>query len=111
MSEEKSGSPVRPIRLSDEEFKRLSEMSIELKITRTKTVKILLDTYEKYRNNLLESTELDIFKLKEENKIKQKLIVAKKFKIQQLQKQFLKVLQEKMELEEKISELEIRNKI
>ena len=111
MSEEKSGSPVRPIRLSDEEFKRLSEMSIELKISRTKTVKILLDTYEKYRNNLLESTELDIFKLKEENKIKQELIVAKKFKIQQLQKQFLKVLQEKMELEEKITELEIRNKI
>ena len=45
------------------------------------------------------------------NKIKQELIVAKKFKIQQLQKQFLKVLQEKMELEEKINELEIRNKI
>ena len=108
---------IKTIRMRECDYIKLSNLCKENKITQAKGVEILLDNYSKINEVDFNAAEVKIMELTNRNiliekefKVLLELLDDKKNRIQQIQKQFLKVLQEKMDLEEKINELEIRNK-
>lgn len=116
---DKSGkTSVKTIRMREDEYIKFSNLCKENKITQAKGIKILLDNYSKRNKPDYYQDEVKIMELTRENiliekeyKVLLELLDNKKNRMQEIQKQFLKVLEEKMNLEEKIKELEIKNKM
>lgn len=109
---------IKTIRMRECDYLRISKLCKENEITQAKGIEMLLDNYSKIKEADFNAGEVKIMELTRRNiliekefKVLLELLDDKRNRIQQLQKQFLKVLEEKMELEEKINELEIRNKI
>lgn len=109
---------VKTIRMREGDYIKFSNLCKENNITQAKGIEILLDNYSK-RNKLdsyedevkiMELTRKNIL-IEKEYKVLLELLDDKKNRMQQIQKQFLKVLEEKMNLEEKIDELEIKNRM
>ena len=114
------GEPImlKSIRMRESDYLRISELSKEKGMTNAEVIKILLDNYTKVSNVEVNGTEVKLMEekrknmiLEEENNTLQKLLECKKNIIKKTQKQFLRVQEEKMQLEEKNEELEIRNRM
>lgn len=109
---------INSIRLTAKESKELDDLRNNLNITKTEVIRILLDTYQKSKDNN-SNTLIDYLKFKEENiylaqkvKLLEEIVDIKKISIEKLRKELLKVLEENMIIQSEIEELKLKiNKI